>query len=53
MTGFDYNNGKKVQVEKVRFYGLFMQFLFINDPDIATINGKTYLNTKPHLKLFK
>jgi hypothetical protein len=21
------------------FYGLFMQFLFINDPDIATING--------------
>jgi hypothetical protein len=41
MTGFDYNNGKNSS--KVRFcwrvYGLFMQFLFINDPDIATING--------------
>jgi hypothetical protein len=43
MTGFDYNNGKKIQVAKYVFagvfYGLFMQFLFINDPDIATING--------------
>jgi hypothetical protein len=38
MTGFDYIMEKKNQVE-LRFYGLFMQFLFINDPDIATING--------------
>jgi hypothetical protein len=41
MTGFDYYNGKNSS-SKVRFagvfYGLFM-FLFINDPDIATING--------------
>jgi hypothetical protein len=39
MTGFDYNNGKQVaKYVLLMFYGLFMQFLFINDPDIAT-NG--------------
>jgi hypothetical protein len=32
------------------FYGLFMQFLFINDPDIATINGwKTNLKHKARI----
>jgi hypothetical protein len=43
MTGFDYNNGKKVQVAKYVFagvfYGLFMGFLFRNNSDIATINS--------------
>jgi hypothetical protein len=43
MTGFDYYNGKnsssKVGFAGV-FYGLFMRFLFINDPDIATIKAE-------------
>jgi hypothetical protein len=51
MTGFDYYNGKNSS-SKVRFagvfYGLFMQFLFINDPDIATIKAENiFKNTKP------
>jgi hypothetical protein len=41
------NSSSKVRFAGV-FYGLFMQFLFINDPDIATINAK-----KQHKSLFK
>jgi hypothetical protein len=54
MTGFDYYNGKSSS-SKVRFagvfYGLFMQFLFINDPDIATIKAENIF--KEHKTAFK
>jgi hypothetical protein len=41
MTGFDYYNGKKVQVAKYVLLACFMVYLcgFCDDPDIATING--------------
>jgi hypothetical protein len=41
MTGFDYIMEKKIQVAKYVLLACFMVYLvlFINDPDIATING--------------